>query len=328
MAILFILLLFTSFFSVQSLAQIKYDLYVASDGTAEYTTIQSAVDATKAFSDKRITIHVKNGEYNEKVCVYSWNNLITIKGESVNGTIINYNDYFDKINRGRNSTFNTYTFKVEANDFIAENLTVINSAGPIGQAVALHVEGDRCQFINCRIEGNQDTFYGAGEGCRHYFKNCFISGTVDFIFGEATVVFDECEIHSLTKAYITAASTPKGLKYGFVFLNCKLTAAPGVQNVLLGRTWRPYANVVFMNCEMGNHIDLKGWDNWSNEANEKTAFYAEYNNNGPGANTSNRVKWSKSLSKKEAKKYTVKNIFDLSINSHDKLNMWIPSFFK
>lgn len=302
-------LLSLSFIHIGLFAEIKYDLYVASDGSAEYNTIQDAIDATKAFPDKRITIHIKNGIYKEKVRVYSWNPLLTLKGESVKGTIIEYDDYFKKIDKGRNSTFHTYTLKVEANNFIAENITVKNVAGKVGQAVALHVEADKCQFYNCCFEGNQDTYYGAREGARQYFKNCFFSGTTDFLFGEATVVFDQCEIMSLSHSYITAASTPKGYKYGFVFINCKLTAEDDITNVYLGRPWRPYAKVAFIQCKYGKHIRKEGWKEWSNKENLNSVDYVEYNNKGEGADVSNRVKWSRQLTKKEAKEYTIKKVF-------------------
>ena len=305
-------------------AAIQYELFVAKDGSAEFTSIQSAIDATKAFPDKRITIHIKNGIYNEKVRVYSWNNLLTLKGESAEGTIITYGDYFKKIDKGRNSTFHTYTLKVEANDFIAENLSIINSAGPIGQAVAVHVEGDRCEFRNCRIKGNQDTLYAAGEGRRQYFHNCYIDGTTDFIFGEATVVFDGCEIHSLSNSYITAASTPEGIPYGFVFLKCKLTAEANVDKVYLGRPWRDYANVVYLNCSITTPIAPERWANWSKTERDKTAFYAEYNNSGSGADVSQKADWAKILTDDEAEAYKVENIFKAANKTKNGTDNWVP----
>lgn len=305
-------------------AQVAYELFVASDGTGEFTSIQSAIDATKAFPDQRVTIHVKNGVYNEKVLVYSWNNLLTIKGESQEGTIITYNDYFNKIDKGRNSTFHTYTLKVEANDFIAENLTIVNSAGSVGQAVALHVEGDRCEFRNCKITGNQDTAYLAGQGCRQYFKNCYIEGTTDFIFGEATVVFDACKIHSKSNSYITAASTPKGIPFGFVFINCILTADNGIDKVYLGRPWRDYAKVVYLNCEMNSHIAPERWANWSKTERDKTAFYAEYQTRGTGSDLSQKVSWAKKLTPIEAKAYTIENIFKAGNKTKNGINDWNP----
>ena len=119
--------------SVPSLMAGNYDFVVAQDGSGNFTSIQKAIDACKAFPDNRITIFVKNGIYKEKLQVPSCNTQLSIIGESVEKTIVSYDDYFDKINRGRNSTFYTYTLKVEANDFILENITVENTAGPVGR---------------------------------------------------------------------------------------------------------------------------------------------------------------------------------------------------
>ncbi|MCW0481250.1 pectinesterase family protein [Gaoshiqia sediminis] len=314
--------LFLLLFAGMTAAQDRYEMVVAADGTGDFTTIQAAIDATKAFPDKRITIFIKNGVYREKVRVYSWNTLLTLKGESAEKTIITWDDHFSKINLGRNSTFHTYTLKVEANDFIAENLTIENTAGPVGQAVALHVEGDRCQFRNCRMTGHQDTLYTAGEGRRQYFKDCFIEGTTDFIFGEATVLFDNCIINSKSNSYVTAASTPQGMPFGYVFLNCRLTADEGVDKAYLGRPWRDFAKVVFIRCEIGPHILPQGWANWSKTDRDRTAFYAEYENTGPGANPSQRVVWSRQLTKKEAKRYTAETIFNAGQNTISTNDNW------
>ena len=290
-------------------AQYKTELYVALDGSGDFTSIQEAIDNAKAFPYERITIHIKNGVYREKVKVHAWNPMITLVGESREKTVITWDDYFDKIARGRNSTFHTWTLLVQGNDFRAENLTVENTAGPVGQALALSVEADRCVFINCAFKGRQDTVYTAQEGGRQYFKNCYIEGTTDFIFGEATVVFEDCEIRALTNSFVTAASTPKGTAYGYVFLHCRLTASDGAQKVYLGRPWRAHARTVYLYCELGAHILPKGWDNWSSAGNEKTAFYAEYQSTGPGAAPDQRVAWSHQLTKKEAKRYTLERIF-------------------
>lgn len=303
------LVLFLLLFPSLSFSAEKYDYVVAADGSGDFTSIQKALDACKIFPDQRITIHVKNGIYNEKVAVLSGNTQISIIGESVDKTIITFGDYFSKIDRGRNSTFYTSTLKVDASDFVLENITVENSAGPVGQALALHVEGDRCVFRNCRFLGNQDTVYAAGRFSRQYFLNCYIEGTTDFIFGEATVVFEQCTLQAKANSFLTAASTPEGKPFGFVFLNCKITATSGVNRVFLGRPWRSFAKVAYLNCEMGNFICPEGWDNWSKTGNEKTATFAEYNNLGAGADTRLRVVWSVKLSPDEALKFNKENIF-------------------
>lgn len=295
-------------FSMQ-ISEDEFTYVVAQDGSGDFVSIQEAIDASKAFPPERVKIFLKEGVYNEKVKVHSWNTRLSLIGENKETTIITYNDYFDKIDRGRNSTFHTYTLLVEGNDFLAENLTVENSAGPMGQAVALHVEADRSIFKNCRFLGNQDTIYAAGEGSRQYFEDCYIEGTTDFIFGGATAVFENCTIHSKSNSYITAASTPKNIDYGFVIKNSRLTSGQNVDSVYLGRPWRDFARTVFLNTHMGSHIRPEGWHNWNRPEAEKTVFYAEYGNTGPGYQPSERVSWSNQLSEQGTENYRLNQIF-------------------
>jgi pectinesterase len=273
---------------------------VANDGSGDYQTVQAAINACKVFPDQRITIYVKPGVYREKVELYSWTNKVSLIGENPSTTVITFDDYSGK---GDINTFTSWTFRAVGDDFYAENITFENSAGPVGQAVAMHVEGDRAAFRNCRFLGNQDTIYTGGEKSRQYFSGCYIEGTTDFIFGAATAVFDNCTIHSKKNSYITAASTTQGKRYGYVFLNCVLTANQDISKVYLGRPWRNFAKTVFVNCELGKHILPEGWNNWSKPEAEATVFYAEFNSKGPGANPSSRVLWSKQLSYDDAKSY-------------------------
>jgi pectinesterase len=286
-----------------------YDLVVAKDGSGNFTTIQSAIEACKSFPYNRIRIYIKNGVYHEKVFIPSWNTKISLIGENKDSTVITFGDFFKKINKGPNSTFYTATLLVQGNDFHAENITVENSAGPVGQALALAVEADRCSFVDCRLIGNQDTLYAAGENARQYFRHCYIEGTTDFIFGEATALFEKCTIKVKANSYLTAASTPEQAAFGFVFKNCVVTAAPGINQVFLGRPWRKNARTVFIQCELDAGIRPEGWDNWKNTGNEKTVFYAEYRCTGAGANTKNRVPWCHQLSTRQSSFYTPENIF-------------------
>ena len=286
-------------------------LVVSRDGTGDFRTLQEAVESARAFMDYTVTIYVKNGVYKEKVIVPSWVENIDIIGEDRDKTIITYDDH---ANINKMGTFRTYTVKVEGSDITFKNLTIENNAAQLGQAVALHTEGDRLKFINCRILGNQDTIYTGAKFTRLYFKDCYIDGTTDFIFGPSTALFEDCIIHSKRNSYVTAASTPKEAKYGYVFKHCKLTAEPGVDKVYLGRPWRPYAYTLFIECELGKHIVLAGWHNWGKQSNEETARYMEYKNTGEGANASERVAWSKQLTKKEAEAVTVDAIFGTQSN--------------
>ena len=288
-------------------AQERQDTIVVSrDGTGNFRTLQEAIESARAFMDYTVTIYVKNGVYKEKVIVPSWVENIDIIGEDRDKTIITYDDH---ANINKMGTFRTYTVKVEGSDITFKNLTIENNAAQLGQAVALHTEGDRLKFINCRILGNQDTIYTGAKFTRLYFKDCYIDGTTDFIFGPSTALFEDCIIHSKRNSYVTAASTPKEAKYGYVFKHCKLTAEPGVDKVYLGRPWRPYAYTLFIECELGKHIVLAGWHNWGKQSNEETARYMEYKNTGEGANALERVAWSKQLTKKEAETVTVDAIF-------------------
>ncbi len=283
-------------------------LTVAQDGSGDFTKIQDAVYATPSFPYQKVTIFIKNGTYNEKVRIPEWNNNLILLGESKENTIITFDDNFSKINLGRNSTFYTSTLLVEADDFSASNLTIKNASGDKGQAIALSVTGNRVKITNCNILGNQDTLYLSGKNAKQYFKDCYIEGTTDFIFGGATALFENCTIHSIKSSYLTAASTPEGIPYGFVFKNCKLTAEPSANAVYLGRPWRIYAKTVFINCELGKQIKPEGWENWSKPDAEKNSFYAEYNNSGEGFQPKKRVSWSHQLTKKEADTYSIENI--------------------
>ena len=293
-------------------AQERQDTIVVSrDGTGNFRTLQEAIESARAFMDYTVTIYVRNGVYKEKVIVPSWVENIDIIGEDRDKTIITYDDH---ANINKMCIFRTYTVKVEGSDITFKNLTIENNAAQLGQAVALHTEGDRLKFINCRILGNQDTIYTGAKFTRLYFKDCYIDGTTDFIFGPSTALFEDCIIHSKRNSYVTAASTPKEAKYGYVFKHCKLTAEPGVDKVYLGRPWRPYAYTLFIECELGKHIVSAGWHNWGKQSNEETARYMEYKNTGEGANASERVAWSKQLTKKEAEAVTVDAIFRTQSN--------------
>ncbi len=284
--------------------QYQTEIHVALDGTADFSSIQAAIDGTKAFPDKSVTIYLENGTYQEKVKVHSWNNNLTIIGRSAGEVVIRWDDYFDKIDRGRNSTFHTATMLVQSDNFRMKNVVVENNAGRVGQAVALAVESDRCVFENCRFIGNQDTLYVDGANTRQHYINCYIEGTTDYIFGQATALFENCVIHSKQNSYITAASTPQGRPYGLVFLNCKLTADDGVDKVYLGRPWRQYAKTAFVKCELGGHIRPEGWHNWNDKGKEQTVAYVEGGNCGAGAKTGKRVGWFRLLSEQEVGKYS------------------------
>lgn len=302
------LLLFLLILSFQCHAQeLKTQIYVAKDGSGDFKYVQDAIDACRAFTPVHLTIHIKNGVYKEKILIPAWITDISLIGESKDSTILTYDDH---AGRGKMGTFDSYSVRIEGNDITVENLTVQNTAGPVGQAVALHIEGDRCVFRNCNFLGDQDTMFASGENSRQYYKNCYIEGTTDFIFGPATAVFDSCHIHSKKNSYITAASTPEWVEYGYVFLNCKLTADQSADKVYLGRPWRDFAKTVFINTEMRSHIVPEGWHNWNRPEAESKVYYAEIGSKGPGARSESRVLWSHQLTNKALENYTLEKIFD------------------
>ena len=284
----------------------KYVFTVAKDGTGDFKYVQDAIDAMRVYPLAPIILFIKNGVYTEKIELPETNVDVTFIGESVDSTIIVFNDYSG---RGRQTTFTSYTAKISGNRFVAENITFSNNAGRIGQAVALYVNADKAVFRNCKFLGNQDTIFASGENSRQYFKDCYIEGTTDFIFGPATALFDGCIIHEKSNSFVTAASTSKDKKFGFVFLNCLITVDTSVTQLYLGRPWRAYAKTVFIHCTLPAQTIPVGWSNWGNAENEKTAFYAEYKNTGPGAAFGQRAYWARQLSEAEAKEYTPEHIF-------------------
>ena len=285
-----------------------YDFVVAKDGSGDFFTVQEAINAVPDFrKEGRTTIYIRKGVYKEKLIIPASKINVSLIGAE--GAVISGDDYANKPNRfGENmSTSGSASCYIYAPDLICENLTFENTAGRVGQAVACFVAGDRVIFRNCRFLGNQDTLYNFGKHCRQYFEDCYIEGTVDFIFGSSTAVFNRCTIHSLSKGYLTAPSTPQDEAYGYVFIDCRLTAADGVEKVYLARPWRPYAKSVFIHCEMGGHILPVGWHNWNKKDAEKTIFFAEYENTGAGAATKKeRAKFGHQL--KNLKGYSIEEI--------------------
>ncbi len=321
----FILALLALMAAVGAVAANKYDnpdtIVVARDGTGEFRNVAEALEVCRAFMDYHKVIFVKKGIYKEKIVVPQWLTNIEILGEDCANTVITYDDHANiklpGTDRGM-GTFRTYTVKVQGSGITFRNITIENNSPRMGQAVALHTEGDRIILVNCRLLGHQDTVYTGTAGTRLLFKDCYIEGTTDFIFGPSTAWFEGCEIHSKANSYITAASTPKEQPYGYVFNRCRLTADAAVTKVYLGRPWRDYGYTLFMDCELGGHIRPEGWHHWQKER-EQTARYAEYNNHGDGAETSRRVAWSRQLTKKEAGKITMGTVFGVS-------NGWTPQY--
>jgi pectinesterase len=293
----------------------RADAIVSANGEGNYKTIQEAIDKAPETStaDKRWTILVKPGTYNERILVQRERRFVRLIGEDPKTTVVTYGLFASM--KGADGqeigTFRTPTVMIEADDFTIEKLTLENSAGPVGQALALRVDGDRVVVRDCRINGHQDTIL-ISRG-RQYFENCTISGTVDFIFGGATAWFDDCTLDCLQDGYITAASTPAEAPFGFVFSDCTIAASPGVR-IYLGRPWRPYASTIFLRTTMPEGVRPEGWHNWDQLEREQSARYSEFGSTGPGANPGSRVKWARPLDAKQVEEMTLSKV----------LGGWVP----
>lgn len=286
-------------------------LTVAQDGSGDYDTVGAALAALGDKDGPPACIFIKEGVYRERLEITRpW---ITLEGQSAGSTVITsgLSAGMAMEDGSKRGTFRTYSVLVDTHDFTARNLTIENSAGPgeaVGQALALYADGDRILLKGCRLLGGQDTlftgplppkeiqkngFIGPKQfspriNGRHCYQDCFIRGDIDFIFGSATAYFDRCELYSAgrnteKKGYVTAASTPKGQKYGYVFRNCRFTGNSSRESVYLGRPWRDYARTVLIDCYLGPHICREGWHDWDKKNARSTLFYGEYASYGPGA---------------------------------------------
>ena len=301
----------------------RYDIVVSADGHGDYMTVQEGINACPDYSHKEITrVLIRKGVYKEEVVIPHNKFRLFIKGEDALETIITFDKYAKATWPGRDfviGTSGSATIYIHSSHVTFEDITFENSSGEgkdIAQAVAVFTDGDFLFFNRCRFIGNQDTLYTYGRygkdgGIkRNYYKDCYIEGTTDFIFGPSICYFENCQIHSKKNSYVTAASTLKDQKYGYVFRNCRLTADPGIDKCYLGRPWGAYAKTVFIDCELGGHILPEGWHDWEKEGKpntKKNSYYAEYGSTGPGARGP-RVKWAHTLKARDLKNYTFEKV--------------------
>jgi pectinesterase len=295
--------------AVAEVSSLSGTLVVSPDGTAKFKTVQAAINAAATGTATNPTvIRIKPSTYKELIYIQREKRFLRLVGESRTNTVLTY-DLNAKMSGPDGKpigTFRTASTLIDADDFAAEDITFENSAGPVGQALAIRIDGDRVAFRHCRFLGWQDTIL-ANRG-RHYFESCYIAGHVDFIFGGATCWFEKCGIHCLRDGYITAASTPANQPFGFVFSNCRITGETPDVRTFLGRPWRNYASVTYLKTEMSDNVRPAGWDNWRDPARESTVRYAEFNSTGPGANPDSRVKWTRQLTAAEAEAFTLQKV--------------------
>lgn len=278
--------------------------------TALSISLQALIDSAKPGD----TIDVPPGVYREKILVPMNRKGLVIRGGGK--AVVTWDDFAGR--KGPDGTdlgtFRSYTMKIEADDVSLSGLTIVNTASDenvanggrgVGQAVALHVDGDRIVVRDCTIRSYQDTLYTTQSGgmrpngelpternCRQYFENCRIEGSVDFIFGHSTALFENCDLVLRIAGVVTAAATPEGQPFGYVMHKCRISA-PNDQKSILGRPWRGHAQTVFLDCEIGDCLKPVGWTTWRpNDGRDKTAYYAEFGCRGPGADLSSRPAWT------------------------------------
>jgi pectinesterase len=325
---------------------VSINIHVALEGTGSCRSLGEALQTIPTDNREPVTIYLHEGIYKEKLVIDR--PYITLIGDGADKSIITYDHYARMVmsDQSKRGTFRTQTLLVNTHDFMAKNITIENTSGigrDVGQAIALYVDGDRNSFYHCKILGSQDTLftgplppsaYQAGGftgplefapriNGRQYYYQCLIKGDVDFIFGSATAYFEECEIFSCKNdaeppntnpedqkvyGYITAASTPEGQEYGYVFDRCRITGNCPPDSVYLGRPWRNFARTVFIECELGEHIRREGWHDWDKQQAHGTVLYGEYHSRGPGANPVGRAKFSKQFSEKDVEKFTKERI--------------------
>ena len=299
------LLAITGAFATSRAVAAPVEVRVAQDGSGQFTSVQQAImSVPSGGSNSPVVIRIKPGTYKELLYVQKEKRFFRLIGEDAATTILTHDLHANQIGLDGKpiGTFRTPSTVIDADDFLAENVTFENSAGPVGQALAIRIDGDRAVFRRCRFAGWQDTIF-ANRG-RHYFEDCTIQGHVDFIFGAATAFFERCRIECLGNGYITAASTPETERFGYVFSRCTITGKDADVRTYLGRPWRDFAKVAFVNCEMSSVVRPEGWHNWGKPEREKTTLYAEGGSTGPGAQPDRRVPWAKPLSAAEIEALT------------------------
>jgi pectinesterase len=314
------LLLLASAVSIPSVAMAQQRaLLVAADGTGQFRTVQEAVDSA---SGGHVRIDIKPGEYRQVVNIAANGIELRGLGNRPEDVVL----VFDNTHASTGGTGKSATVTVTGDDFVAENLTVANDfearharSEEGSQAVALHVTGDREVFRHVRLLGYQDTLYADSKTChgaddpgpcrasRQYFSDCYIAGHVDFIFGDAKAVFSRCEIHAMAHSMVTITAQSRlrpSEDSGYVFRDCTVTADAGAGDIYLGRPWRDYSTVIFINTRFVAPLDSKGWMEWAGRL--KTSDYAEYGSTGHGGDVSQRLAPGRVLAAGELGRYSTR----------------------
>ncbi|EFJ24414.1 hypothetical protein SELMODRAFT_101090 [Selaginella moellendorffii] len=283
-------------------------IVVARDGLGNFSSIAEAIDSIPEQNQQRVIVWIKAGVYREKIAIPKSKPFVTLQGDGSSLTIITWNSTASDRN-GTNllKTYNSATISINSRFFIAKNITFQNEAiahihGETGkQAVALRISADMAAFYDCNFHGGQDTLYD--HKGRHYFKRCFVQGSVDFIFGYGRSLYKDCHLYSIankTGAITAQKRTIRNMNSGFSFVNCSIT---GSGRIYLGRAWGDRSRVVYSYTYMDALIAPQGWQNWNHPERNRTVFFAQYECSGPGAKTSQRVAWARTLTFEEAQPF-------------------------
>lgn len=333
---LFLLLLFVCSGTSAAGNLSKVDKVVAQDGSGDYTTLQAAINAAPDNQEQRFVIYIRNGKYDtEKLIIPATKKNLTLRGENRNRTVISYHLYDCKSPDSGNKCpaeswllwkdnadliRTSATLTILADGCHVENLTIENTAGPVGQALALTLRGDKLIFSRCDLLGYQDTILLGQDGQRNYFVDCLVLGRTDYIYGGGIGYFQKCEIRSYGGGWITAPSTPENQMYGFVFNRCNFTyigqsprKGDDGNPIAIGRPWHNYPKVAILNSTMCEQMHPKGWPttwNMKYAADSDKLHLYEYNNKGKGADMSERAQWKglRALTADEAKEYTIEKV--------------------
>ncbi|KAK1426051.1 hypothetical protein QVD17_14719 [Tagetes erecta] len=296
-------------------------LTVDQQGCGQFNSVQNAVDAVPDdHASSPTLIILDSGTYTEKVVVKNTKSHLIIEGQGYDNTFIAWDDTASR----SNGTFHSYSVGVFASNFIAYDISFKPRPGAVGgQAVALRIGGDQAAFYNCGFYGFQDTLHD--DQGRHYFKNCFIQGSIDFIFGNATSLYQDCNLNLVARGgsginggIAAQRRESSNVKSGFSFVNCRIE---GTGKVFLGRAWGAYSTTVYINTFMSQVITPEGWGDYGDPSRQQTVFYGEHACSGPGSDFSSRVNYAKQLSEADAAPF-----MDISyIDGQDWLH---PDFMK
>ncbi|XP_052206893.1 probable pectinesterase/pectinesterase inhibitor 21 [Diospyros lotus] len=298
---------------------LKPNVVVAQDGSGKYKTINEALKEVPIKGDSTFVIYIKAGLYKEIVNITKQMKHVVLIGDGPTKTKISGNRSF----KSGYNTFKTATLTTDGEFVMLKNLYVENTAGHEGhQAVALRVGSDRAIVYNCHLDGFQDTLYVHTH--RQFYRDCTITGTVDFIFGDSATIFQNCKmIVKKPGPNQDCMVTAQGRKEeraisALVLQNCTITAEPafvaakGEHKAYLGRPWKTYSRTVIMDSFIDGSIDPAGWAPWQGDLYLDTIWYAEYNNRGPGSDTSKRVTWKgiKKITAESAQSFTAGRFID------------------